>query len=84
MPKQKAKPVTVRGTVTAERVKRGTGSEHMGVVLRTARGESYLLQRIGGNPFDDPPTRELIGHRVVVAGFPIDGVFRYLSATIED
>ncbi len=74
---------TVAGYVEDRNVLTGTGSEHRGVVLTTESGESLRLQRIGGNPFSDPVTRQLIGHRVSLMGYRLGGVFRYMHDTIR-
>ena len=66
---------------TAEQVvRKGTGGEHAAVVLQTREGERVILQRIGGNPFDDPATRALVGCDVEVEGFRIGDVFRFRKA----
>lgn len=70
------------GHVEPQRVARGTGSEHTGVVLTTPDGEQLVLQRIGGHPFSDPETRSLAGHDVAVEGFRLGRVFRYTKADV--
>ena len=70
----------LRGAVSEERVRRGTASEHHAVVLHTEDGEDLILQRIGGNPFDDADARTLIGRTIVVEGHRLGRLFRYLSA----
>ena len=69
--------VRARGRVTSEVVKKGTASEHVGVVLVTSQGERFVLVRLGGNPFDDAETRGLVGREVEVAGYVIGGELRY-------
>jgi hypothetical protein len=73
-------PERLTGTVARARVRRGTGSEHDAVVLHTDEGERLILQRIGGNPFDDAETRRLTGRRVSVDGFRLGDIFRYTKA----
>lgn len=72
------------GTVQRELVRKGTASEHDAVVLHTTAGERLILQRIGGNPFDDSATRELAGRDVCVEGFRLGDIFRYSKAGPPD
>jgi hypothetical protein len=62
-----------------ETVRRGTGSEHLGVVLYTPEGERLILVRIGGNPFDDPETRKLDGLTIEAEGYRLGSELRYVS-----
>lgn len=73
-------PERLRGEVSEELVRRGTASEHQAVVLHTEDGEGLILQRIGGNPFDDDDARALIGRTIVVEGHRTGRLFRYLNA----
>ena len=77
------KPEQLQGVVRRELVRKGTASEHRAVVLHTDAGEALILQRIGGNAFDDPATKALAGKRVVAEGFRLGRVFRYVSASAE-
>jgi hypothetical protein len=72
--------VRIQGHVVSETVKRGTASEHVGVVLVTPAGERFLLVRLGGNPFNDRETRRLVGREVEVAGYIIGSELRYVEA----
>lgn len=67
------------GLVTVELIRKGTASEHNGVVLRTPDGERWVLVRIGGNPFDDPENHSLDGKCVEVEGFERGSNFHYNS-----
>ncbi len=67
------------GKVEQELARRGTGSEHLAVVLCTRKGERMILQRIGGNPFDDSETRLLAGQDVDVEGYRLGDIFRYTN-----
>lgn len=71
---------SVSGKVEREVVRRGTASEHGAAVLHAAGGERLILQRVGGNAFDDAVTRALVGHSVRVEGFRLGDVFRYTKA----
>jgi hypothetical protein len=79
-----AKPEKVAGYVDTRPVLEGTGSEHEGVILTTEAGERLRLQRIGGNPFSDPVTKQLIGHKVSLTGYRLGRTFRYISDTIRE
>ena len=68
------------GVVERADVRRGTGSEHRGVVLVSDAGDRLILQRVGGNPFDDEPTRALVGRRVRAEGYRLGDILRYVSA----
>ena len=68
----------IEGQVEAQRVLKATGSEHTGIVLTTSRGEQLRLQRVGGNPFKDAMTEALAGSKVLLEGFRLDNVFRYV------
>jgi len=70
----------VKGRATVATVRRGTGSEHTGVVLETSTGEQLILVRLGSNPFDDPATRELAGRTLEVEGYRLGKELRYVSA----
>lgn len=48
-------------------------------MLRTDSGERVILQRAGGNPFDDAQTRELTGREVRLEGYRLGSVFRFTS-----
>jgi hypothetical protein len=61
-------------------VRKGTASEHTGVVLETPDGERFVLVRLGGNPFDDAETRQLVGHQIEVEGYGVGHELRYASA----
>ncbi|HOB98762.1 MAG TPA: hypothetical protein PKM43_08460 [Verrucomicrobiota bacterium] len=73
-----------RGRARLETVRRGTGSEHVGVVLETPDGQRFNLVRLGGNPFDDAETRELSGHTVEVEGYRVGSDLRYTVARVHD
>jgi hypothetical protein len=70
----------IRGEAHLETVRRGTGSAHTGVVLVTPEGERWILVRLGGNPFDDPQTRELSGRTIEVEGYCVGAELRYTTA----
>lgn len=78
------KSENIAGVVEIQAVLEGTGSEHDGVILTTDSGERLRLQRIGANPFSDPVTSQLIGHKVSLTGYRLGRVFRYVSDKIRE
>lgn len=76
--------VKVRGRVSTSVVRRGTASEHPGVVLETAAGERLLLVRLEGNPFEDAETRRLVGHEVEAEGYRLGDELRFVRASPVD
>jgi hypothetical protein len=74
----------IRGRTRLKTVRRGTGSEHLGVVLETAEGDHWILVRLGGNPFDDAETRKLSGLTIEVEGYCVGGELRYVAAREVD
>ena len=43
-------------------------SQHVGVVLRTAAGDEYVLRRRGGNAFHDAVLERLVGATITGLG----------------
>ncbi len=74
----RGQPETVEGVVAVQDVLKGTGSAHEGVVLTTDNGEKLRLQRIGGHPFNDAITRQMVGSRVRLEGYRLGQVFRFI------
>jgi len=74
----------IRGRTHINTVRRGTGSEHLGVVLETAEGDRWILVRLGGNPFDDAETRKLSGRTIEVEGYCVGSELRYVAAREVD
>jgi hypothetical protein len=70
---------TVKGRCVAAPLRRGTASEHLGIVLETSDGDRLQLVRIGGNPFDDPETGKFVGTTVTVEGYRVGSQLRYVS-----
>ena len=68
----------VLGTVSRKPFASGSKSARVAVVLETDAGKTYLLQRAGGNPFNDPALEELVGKRIEGKG-TIDGYALYLA-----
>lgn len=76
----KRKLERLSGHAARKLVRQGTGSEHMAIVLQTESGENMVLQRVGGNPFDDETTRALADRDVEVEGFRVGNTFRFTKA----
>ena len=81
MAQQQRKLEELVGRAARELVREGTASEHEAVVLHTLDGDRVLLQRQGGNPFEDAETRKLAGRKVRVLGYRVGDVFRFTQAT---
>jgi len=69
----------VQGLARLATVRRGTGSEHTGVVLHTPQGERLILVRLGANPFEDQETRRFDGLTVEAEGYRVGSELRYVS-----
>ena len=82
--KAELEPEIIEGDVEAHTVLKGTASEHDGIVMTTADGERFRLQRIGGNPFSDPVTESLAGQHVTLEGYRLEGVFRFTRICDEE
>jgi hypothetical protein len=78
--KPKRKLELICGQANLETVRRGTGSEHLAVTLKTPTGERWILVRVGGNPFDDSETRKLSGRTIEVEGYCVGNELRYVAA----
>jgi hypothetical protein len=55
------------GKVTKKPFGRGSKSEHRAVRLETDEG-SYVLRRVGGNPFQDSELDKLVGKTIRCTG----------------
>lgn len=56
------------GNVVLRKFGAGSKSEHDAVYLET-KNASYVLRKMGGNPFHDESLHQLIGKTVTVKGF---------------
>ena len=63
------------GTVIRKTFARGSKSEHEAVFLATPDGE-YKLERMHGNPFQDPELEALVGQPITCTGRVIDYLLR--------
>lgn len=65
----------ITGTVSRANVAPGSKSDHVGVVLRTAKGDEYVLRRRGGNAFADEALERLVGATITGVGLVTDRSF---------
>jgi hypothetical protein len=63
-----AKRRRITGTVVRAQIAAGSKSDHVGIVLRTAKGDEYVLRRRGGNPFRDDVLERLVGTTITGEG----------------
>jgi hypothetical protein len=63
----KESQVELTGNVVVKAFAEGSKSEHVAVCLQTTEG-TFVLRRIGGNPFDDEVLRNLVGKRITSYG----------------
>ena len=69
----------VKGRVSLTTVRRGTASEHTGVVLETPEGDRLILIRLGSNPFEIEESRNLAGLEMEVEGYRVGNELRYTA-----
>jgi hypothetical protein len=55
----------------------------VGVVLRTAAGDEYILRRRGGNAFHDTELERLVGSRITGLGLVKNRTFIIDEFTVE-
>ena len=63
----KESQVELTGSVIIRAFAEGSKSEHDAVCLQTIEG-TFVLRRIGGNPFNDEVLRDLVGKRITSYG----------------
>ncbi|HEY4111952.1 hypothetical protein [Puia sp.] len=66
--------VELKGRVVMRKFAEGSKSEHDAVFLETD-GNSYHLRRLGGNPFDDPTLKAMVGKTISARGLLNDELF---------
>ena len=69
----------VKGHVSLATVRRGTASEHTGVVLDTPEGDRLILIRLGSNPFEIESSQNLAGRELEVEGYRVGNELRYTA-----
>ena len=60
--------IELTGKLVRKQFGKGSKSEHDSIILESEK-ESYVIRRIGGNPFKDPVLEKLVGKKVKVTGF---------------
>jgi hypothetical protein len=65
----------IAGTVARAVISPGSKSDHRGVVLRTARGDEFILRRAGGNAFRDETLEALVGTTITGTGILVGQTF---------
>lgn len=60
--------IELHGKVVRKKFGTGSKSEHDAIMLESEKG-SFVLRRIGGNPFNDPILQKWIGKQVTASGF---------------
>jgi len=63
----KESQVELTGSVVVKAFAEGSKSEHEAVCLQTIEG-TFVLRRVGGNPFNDEVLRDLVGKRITSHG----------------
>ena len=65
----------IAGTVARAVISPGSKSDQRGVVLRTARGDEFILRRAGGNAFRDETLEALVGTTITGTGILVGQTF---------
>ena len=60
--------IQVCGRIIRKKFGAGSKSEHHAICLETD-ADSFILKRLGGNPFNDPVLNDLVGQEVIATGF---------------
>lgn len=63
----KESDVELVGSVVVKAFAEGSKSDHAAICLQTGEG-TFVLRRVGGNPFNDRVLRELVGKRITSRG----------------
>ena len=64
---QKSDTLELTGSVVVRRFAEGSKSEHNAVCLETFEG-TFVLRRVGGNPFNDEVLHDLVGKKITSHG----------------
>jgi hypothetical protein len=73
----------ITGTVARAQIAPGSKSDRGGVVLRTQKGDEYVLRRMGGNAFRDEALDELVGATITATGLVAGQTFIMKDWTVE-
>lgn len=75
------KDTEISGKVTKKMFAAGSKSEHMAVCIETAEG-SFVLKRMGGNPFNDPVLNAMVGKVITAVGFVDD--YQFIAKELKE
>jgi hypothetical protein len=64
----------ITGKVVLKKFGAGSKSEYDAVYLESAEG-SFILRRMGGNPFHDPELHKLVGKEITATGIISQSLF---------
>jgi hypothetical protein len=78
----KESQLELTGSVVVKTFAEGSKSEHDAICLQTMDG-TFVLRRIGGNPFNDEVLRGLVGKRITSYGI-IKGPYFMMTDFKED
>jgi hypothetical protein len=73
----------ITGTVARAQIAPGSKSDRVGVVLRTQKGDEYVLRRMGSNAFRDEALDELVGATITATGLVAGQTFIMKDWTVE-
>jgi hypothetical protein len=73
----------ITGTVARAQIAPGSKSDRVGVVLRTQKGDEYVLRRMGGNAFRDEALDQLVGATITATGLVAGQTFIMKDWTVE-
>ena len=69
------------GKVVKQKFAPGSKSEHEAVCIQTNEG-TYVLKRMGGNPFNDPELNKLVGKKVKAKGMV--NQYQFIAKSVEE
>jgi hypothetical protein len=64
----------LKGKVVMKKFAVGSKSEHDAVYIETDKGD-FVLRQVGGNPFNDPELKKLVGKKIKAEGSLKDYLF---------
>ena len=68
------KKVTIRGKVVIKKMAKGSKSEGNAICIHTD-DSTYVLRRVGGNPFNDSVLNDFVGKEVTAKGVISENLF---------
>jgi hypothetical protein len=74
------KEIQICGIITRKKFGEGSKSDHNAICIETNE-DSFVLKRIGGNPFNDPVLNKMIGKEVTATGF-LDQ-YQFLASDVQ-